>query len=117
MVAHSETEERLLADGSASRQGEELFLEGPRGMAFTAMPFGLCNARATFERLMETILRSPTYESCLMYPGDVIVPRAPVQPTESVPAVPGSLPKAQSGAIQLSEGITLPPAYLRHLKG
>jgi hypothetical protein len=40
---------------------------------FTAMPFGFCNAPATFERLMETALRGLTYDSCLEYLDDVIV--------------------------------------------
>jgi hypothetical protein len=42
-------------------------------MHFTVMLFGHCNAPATFERLMETVLRGPTYESCLVYLEDVIV--------------------------------------------
>jgi hypothetical protein len=37
------------------------------------MSFGLCNAPATFERLIETALRGLTYDSCLVYLDDVIL--------------------------------------------
>jgi hypothetical protein len=37
------------------------------------MPFGLCNSSATFESLMETVLRGLTYDSCLVYLDDLIV--------------------------------------------
>jgi hypothetical protein len=37
------------------------------------MFFGLCYAPATFERLMQTVLRGLIYESCLVYSDDVNV--------------------------------------------
>jgi hypothetical protein len=40
---------------------------------FMVMHFGLCNAPATIERLMEAVLRGLTYEACLVYLDDVIV--------------------------------------------
>ena len=40
---------------------------------FTVMAFGLCNAPATFERLMERILHGLSYEICLVYLDDIIV--------------------------------------------
>ncbi|MES9881596.1 MAG: reverse transcriptase domain-containing protein [Sedimenticola sp.] len=40
---------------------------------FTVMPFGLCNAPATFERMMEVILSGLHWETCLLYIDDIIV--------------------------------------------
>ena len=40
---------------------------------FNVMPFGLCNAPATFQRLMDTILRNLSWKYCLVYLDDIIV--------------------------------------------
>ena len=40
---------------------------------FNVMPFGLCNAPATFERLMESVLAGLQWEICLIYLDDIIV--------------------------------------------
>ncbi|GFS69639.1 retrovirus-related Pol polyprotein from transposon 297 [Nephila pilipes] len=37
------------------------------------MPFGLCNAPSTFERLRETVLRGLPSEACLVYLDDIII--------------------------------------------
>lgn len=41
---------------------------------FTVMPFGLCNAPATIERLMEQVLRGLPLDVCLIYLDDSLVP-------------------------------------------
>lgn len=40
---------------------------------FKVMPFGLCNAPATFERMMDSLLRGYKWSICLCYLDDVIV--------------------------------------------
>jgi hypothetical protein len=42
-------------------------------LQFIVVSFGLCNAPANFEKLMETVRRILTYDSCLLYLDDVIV--------------------------------------------
>ena len=40
---------------------------------FVVMPFGLCNAPSTFQRLMETVLRGLTRDICTVYLDDILV--------------------------------------------
>lgn len=40
---------------------------------FSVMPFGLCNAPATFERFMDTIFRGLRWEICMCYLDDVVI--------------------------------------------
>ena len=46
---------------------------------FNVMPFGLCNAPATFQRLMDMLLAGLLWESCLVYIDDVIIMGKDVQ--------------------------------------
>ena len=49
------------------------FTTGSDLYQFTVMPFGFCNAPATFERLMERVISGLPWEVCLLYLDDIIV--------------------------------------------
>lgn len=57
-----------------AKDREKTAFTSRRGLfEFTVMPFGLCNAPATFERLVETVLAGLHWEICLIYLDDIIV--------------------------------------------
>ena len=49
--------------------GPNLALNGPEWV----MPFGLCNAPATFQRLMDRVLNDLKWTECLVYFDDIVV--------------------------------------------
>lgn len=40
---------------------------------FNVMPFGLCNAPATFERMIDNVLRGLKWKTCLCYLDDIVI--------------------------------------------
>ena len=58
----------------AKKDVEKTAFATPFGLyQFKVMPFGLANAPATFERMMERVLSGLHWETCLIYLDDVIV--------------------------------------------
>ncbi|GFW72168.1 retrovirus-related Pol polyprotein from transposon 297 [Trichonephila clavipes] len=53
---------------------EKMAFITPKGLyEFKIMPFGLCNAPATFKRMMDNLLRHFKWTMCLCYLDDIIV--------------------------------------------
>lgn len=83
-MAESEENVTLDAPGKPSPAPEDrpnhdrspknsLFFSGGGLWQFSVMAFGLCNATATFEQLMEKVLNSLSWKMCLVYLDDIIV--------------------------------------------
>uniref|UniRef100_A0A5S6QK48 RNA-directed DNA polymerase n=1 Tax=Trichuris muris TaxID=70415 RepID=A0A5S6QK48_TRIMR len=68
----------------------------PSGLyQFRVMPFGLCNAPATFQRLMEKVLEGLQWRTCLVYLDDIIVfARTPIEQMQRLDEVLNRLQKA-----------------------
>jgi hypothetical protein len=49
------------------------FITRRGSFAFKVMPFGLCNAPATFQRLMDVTMAEINYDICLVYLDDILV--------------------------------------------
>ena len=57
----------------AADREKTAFVTQGRLYEFRVMPFGLVNAPATFERLMEGVLRGIAWSECLVYLDDILV--------------------------------------------
>lgn len=56
------------------RDREKTAFVTPDGLyEFKALPFGLCSAPATFQRMMDTVLSGLKWQSCLVYLDDVVI--------------------------------------------
>ena len=63
----------LLVEFDETEKEKTAFSTWQGQFQWKVMPFGLCNAPATFARLMELILRELCWKICLVYIDDVIV--------------------------------------------
>ena len=57
----------------AADREKTAFVTQGRLYEFRVMPFGLVNAPATFERLMERVLQGIAWSECLVYLDDILV--------------------------------------------
>jgi transposase InsO family protein len=58
---------------SESDRDKTTFVTRDGTFRFRCMPFGLCNAGATFQRLMDIVMRGLNFEICLVYLDDILL--------------------------------------------
>ena len=58
---------------STQNTGKRQFCTPEGFFEFNVMPFGLCNAPATFQRLMDSVLAGLHWKTCLVYIDDIII--------------------------------------------
>ena len=75
---------------------------------FKTMPFGLCNAGATFKQLMDMVMSGLAFEVYLVYRDDVIVFSAVVEGSTS----PEDLTPVMAGRDDVSDEVTHGPNEL-----
>ena len=74
MVFHTGFGQWLLAGRMGPVDREKTAFSTPFGLyQFKVMPFGLCNAPSTFQRLMELTLSGLHWVTCLVYLDDIII--------------------------------------------
>lgn len=74
MVYHTGCRKWLLASGVNAKDREKTAFCTPDGLfEFNVMPLGLCNAPATFQRLMDSVLAGLQWSTCLVYFDDIII--------------------------------------------
>jgi len=70
---------------------------------FPKMPFRLCNAPATFQRLMDTVLTGLNYQICLAYLGDIILYSHDLELERRTVAYQTSRSQSQAKALKVSD--------------
>ena len=73
MVFHTRSAEWLLAVEVKEEDRPKIAFSTRDGLLeFKVMPFGLCNASTTFQRIMDMVLVGVKWSSCLVYIDDIV---------------------------------------------
>ena len=76
------------------------FRAGSGGLfEFTRMPFGLCNAPATYQRLMESMLSDFNYRNLLIYLDDILLYASSIE--EMIPNIETVLTRLEEQGLKL----------------